>query len=598
MKKTMRFFSLVIAIFMICSLTTAAFATEVHAHSITINNKYDGYEYTAYEIFQGNLGADGIMVNIVWGKDVDSEGLMTALKQENAFKDCKTARDVADVLSTNSTTDNPTAVRFAEIAAEYVSGGKVAEKETTAYVIKPLTDGYYLVVNTKVPEGENTTVSRYMLQVVRDVHVDHKGTYPTVTKKILENNEKTDINEASMGQVVTYQIVGTLPTNIADYNTYFYWFRDTLSEGLTYNDDITILMDLDGSSATKEDSYDVTKYFAIFVDGGDGADTEIHASITDLLTLDNQDGVGAITSKTKFIINYTATLNEYAVIDGPNPNTVDLVYSNNPNVDGTPSTTPPEEPEEPTDKPTPPSYTGETPDATVKTYTTELRVAKVDGQGKPLTGAEFKLTGDGVITNVITRKVLTKVSDTEKAPDGATMYYLLKDGTYTENAPVADDPATENVNEDNSGSYVANDDGTITKNWFLKVVAEVVTKSDTTPVQAYVGDDGMLHFTGLGAGEYTLTETTAPSGYNSIDPMEFTIEFAVNDNTKEVEWSCNERSFTYDDGEFAFYTTVINTKGNTLPTTGGVGTTLFYVFGGLLFAGAAVLLITKKRMAV
>jgi LPXTG-motif cell wall-anchored protein len=42
--------------------------------------------------------------------------------------------------------------------------------------------------------------------------------------------------------------------------------------------------------------------------------------------------------------------------------------------------------------------------------------------------------------------------------------------------------------------------------------------------------------------------------------------------------------------------TVQNLKGNTLPTTGGIGTTIFYVLGGLLMAAAVVLLITKKRV--
>ena len=43
--------------------------------------------------------------------------------------------------------------------------------------------------------------------------------------------------------------------------------------------------------------------------------------------------------------------------------------------------------------------------------------------------------------------------------------------------------------------------------------------------------------------------------------------------------------------------TVVNKSGTVLPETGGIGTTLFYVFGGLLFVGAAVLLVTKKRMS-
>ena len=597
MKKTMRFISLVIAVFMICSLTTAAFAADNHdSHTINIYNSQSGYEYTAYKVFTGDLGADGVLANIEWGSDIDTVKLINALKAEDAFKDCEDAEDVANVLSANSATDNPTAIRFAEIVADCVSAaGTPAAPVDGVYKINGLTDGYYLVVNTKTPDGAvNTTVSRYMLQVVRDVHVDHKGTFPTVTKKILEGSEKVNVNEASIGEVVNYQIMGTLPSNIADYDSYFYWFRDTLSKGLTYNGDIQILMDLDGSSTTSTDTYDVTQYFAIYVKGGNGADTEIHASVTDALALDNLSTVtGTISGHTRFVISYTATLNEYAVVDGPNPNTIDLVYSNNPNDDGTPSTEPPTPPETPTEEPKPTVPTGKTPESKVETYTTQLIVEKVDGQGKILKGAEFELTGTGVYTTIVTKQVLTDTT-AEPAPEGATMYYLLKDGTYTETAPVTvDDPSTPDINEINTDSYVKNADDSISKNWYLKDVKTPITVSENVTVKAFVGDNGLVTFTGLGAGKYTLSETTTPSGFNTIDDIKFEIFF--NDETKT--WSVDHSDINFNAANHYFWTTVVNVKGNTLPSTGGIGTTIFYIFGGLMVAGAAVLLITKKRMA-
>ena len=115
-------------------------------------------------------------------------------------------------------------------------------------------------------------------------------------------------------------------------------------------------------------------------------------------------------------------------------------------------------------------------------------------------------------------------------------------------------------------------------------------------------------FKGLDDGEYTLTETVTPEGYNTIDP----ITFNVNAN-HEINWDgtgnrsallesltgnkgTGEITFTSDKGTGALTTDIINKSGTVLPSTGGMGTTVFYVVGGGLMAVAVVLLVTKKRM--
>ena len=89
-----------------------------------------------------------------------------------------------------------------------------------------------------------------------------------------------------------------------------------------------------------------------------------------------------------------------------------------------------------------------------------------------------------------------------------------------------------------------------------------------------------LVLNGLDAGIYSLEETKAPDGYNKlIDPVTVTI-------SKEGAVSPAENGIVY----------VSNNAGATLPSTGGMGTTLFYVLGGGLMVAAVVLLVTKKRM--
>ena len=120
-------------------------------------------------------------------------------------------------------------------------------------------------------------------------------------------------------------------------------------------------------------------------------------------------------------------------------------------------------------------------------------------------------------------------------------------------------------------------------------------------------DDGTsFTFKGLDDGKYILTETQTPNEYNSIDPIEFTVNA---DHT--ITWDGTNRtgvltSLTGNqaDGKITFapkednselVTNVVNKKGSTLPSTGGIGTTIFYVVGAILMVGAAVLLITKRR---
>lgn len=136
-------------------------------------------------------------------------------------------------------------------------------------------------------------------------------------------------------------------------------------------------------------------------------------------------------------------------------------------------------------------------------------------------------------------------------------------------------------------------------------------KGDTTKVIAAVKSEDGVRFTfkGLDDGEYTLTETVTPEGYNTIEP----ITFNVNAN-HEITWEGTGdrntllKSLTGNQvtGKITFaenanvngslVTDIINKSGTVLPSTGGMGTTVFYVVGGGLMAVAVVLLVTKKRM--
>lgn len=119
-----------------------------------------------------------------------------------------------------------------------------------------------------------------------------------------------------------------------------------------------------------------------------------------------------------------------------------------------------------------------------------------------------------------------------------------------------------------------------------------------------VGED-MTTFTwsGLDDGDYKLVETTTPAGYNTIADIEFTISAGHVDgdspylNTLSGNVTSGTATFTAVVNDGSLSTDVVNNSGTQLPSTGGIGTTIFYVLGSVLVIGAAVLLVTKKRMS-
>ena len=93
-----------------------------------------------------------------------------------------------------------------------------------------------------------------------------------------------------------------------------------------------------------------------------------------------------------------------------------------------------------------------------------------------------------------------------------------------------------------------------------------------------------------------MKETTTPSGYNTCPVM--TIQVSAEPNHVEAADHASA-SVTYTmtvDGAATAENEILNQVGATLPSTGGMGTTLFYVIGSILVIGAVVLLVSKKRM--
>lgn len=126
------------------------------------------------------------------------------------------------------------------------------------------------------------------------------------------------------------------------------------------------------------------------------------------------------------------------------------------------------------------------------------------------------------------------------------------------------------------------------------------TEAEATVVTT--GADGKFAFIGLNAGNYQLVETAAPAGYNKpANPFELKILITVEGSKdlakiSNVKVDLGSEQHTGDPATGVTSVMVRNTAGTTLPSTGGIGTTIFYVLGSILVVGAVVLLVSKKRM--
>ena len=128
---------------------------------------------------------------------------------------------------------------------------------------------------------------------------------------------------------------------------------------------------------------------------------------------------------------------------------------------------------------------------------------------------------------------------------------------------------------------------------------------DSVANENKIGDElttgSTFTWTGLEAGKYILVETTVPAGYNKAANIEFTITCTepgtVAAATDEAAWASDNAAIVLNDEKAGtFKGEVENKTGSLLPETGGIGTTIFYIVGLALMLGAAILLITKKRM--
>lgn len=458
-----------------------------------------------------------------------------------------------------------TGVNAVNVDADYT----LITSTDTGSISQNVQQGYYLIVQSVA--SDKNAYSMILVSTADSAEggltVSLKRNVPTLEKKVKDINDSKvddvttngdwqDSADYDLGDKVPFQLTGTMPQNIAAYSTYKYVFHDSLSKGLTLDEDSIKVYVKNGDTETElakategASGYTVTTSndSTPAVNSTEKTEftgaTNFSVSFADLKTA-RAAGNGTITldKDSKIIVRYTATVNENAVIGSKgNPNEANLEFSNNPDYSG--ETQP----------------TGTTPNDRVIVFTYEVDINKIDDSAakKPLSGAKFKLE--------------------KKVPD-----------LYTEGAQKGQQKTDASGNKLYKWEQIGGE------------IAATEVKDGST-VKSYTAP-----FLRVDDGTYRLTETVAPTGYTPIAPKEFTITASHDTNsvdpkltsfkltgltTSAIEQNTNPSGIASAD--------IVNTKGTGLPSTGGMGTVLLYVAGIAVFvlAGATLVMALRRRNA-
>jgi fimbrial isopeptide formation D2 family protein/LPXTG-motif cell wall-anchored protein len=620
MKKTKRIAAMIAALAMMATMavpfTMTASAAEVNVKvqtdgTLTNNDgenprpDADGisHTYTAYEIFKGEnvwtstdstdssigefkFNITGLGGGVNWST---TDGL---LKDGSDFMNLKPDgnKTIAQVIAALGTgaTDAQKAAAIARVIGDNIATGspeadelaKIFEKAKTGEGTKIPTDGvrmaegYYLVTDSYTDGANNDAVSKFILQVaknddktgnVKDIVIVPKKSYPTVEKKVKEDDKTVtgtpindtnttekwnDVADYDIGEAVPFKLYGTMPATLADYKAYYYKFTDNL--GTQFDQPTTITINVEDTTLTATWNSATSEYTV-----ADDTGTNCRVAWKDnTLTIDfeNIKAYTGVTTSTVVTVEYTAVLNANANIGLPGQeNAVNLTYSNNPNFEYKPNINDdkPDVPKDdngtPDDTTDDKEKTDKTPDDKVIVFTYELDVNKIDGTTKGnLPGAVFN----------------------------------LKKGTKF-------------AKVDSNGKFLA---------W---VDAAVTDAQGTTSLTSDA--NGLFTVSGIDEGAYSLVEVTPPTGYNPLTaPITVTISATTENNQAwafeptsaltEIKLNDEVQDEGTTDGKRGHVALEVeNNKGTELPSTGGMGTILFYTVGGIMVVGAGVVLVTKKR---
>ncbi|MCD8187601.1 MAG: isopeptide-forming domain-containing fimbrial protein [Ruminococcus sp.] len=389
----------------------ASLPTSAREYQITISTTAEddttvtNNAYTAYRIFDVSLyDADkSAYTYIIPTVDplLSLEEIIAAAETAGATASSITTMDGLSAWLTDSTRTEAEIRAFADalwatLSTKAITPGTTANTYTSdsSNVIDTETAGYFLVAGSSNLATGETIASLVALTTTDPTQtINPKLTAPTLDKQVEEDGTYGDYASSQIGDTVNYKITTTMPdpAYVQQFGTngdeYSYVIHDTMSEGLTFNDNIVITI----GSTTISDSY-----YILTLDPNTSDDCTFEIDFDMAAIIENYPTVSV--SGADIVVTYTCTLNDKAAVasttdsDASNVNGAKLEYSNNP-YDTTTTTTPEEQ---------------------VYDWSFYETITKVNGDGDYLAGAEFEIyDGDNNLLYFL------------KADDGSETYTVV-----------------------------------------------------------------------------------------------------------------------------------------------------------------------------
>ena len=330
---------------------TMAFAEGVANGSVTITNA-NGNEtnFKGYKIFDANVVKDEndqtLVSNITWANDKVETAVTEEIKKIDPNASITTAQDAADwiktyVTDTNETTSVESGSAAYKIAAAVaaVTGleGSSGYATTSKGAANNLSHGYWLFVTDAATVTGVEAGTAPIFTVVGDeaINITEKTSIPTVDKEVFEGGNWGKVSDSYIGEKVEYKLTGSVASNIDTFTKYEYTFQDHLSVGLEADkNSVKVTINDTVIQPTKVDLAETVN-----ASGDPTGGHDLSISFTDLKAAAKDAGV-TLKGDSKVVVTYKAKLTEKAEYTAAgNTNDVKLVYSNNPMVDGTGTST-------------------------------------------------------------------------------------------------------------------------------------------------------------------------------------------------------------------------------------------------------------------
>lgn len=314
-----KLFALALSMMMVLAMAVPAFAAEGDPkYSITVsaqspNVSIKGNEFSAYKLF-----------DVKYNEGATSFAYTVASEFSEFTYAGKSGAELVKYVG-ELTKDSDELNAFAQAALKYATDNNIAAKgkvtvTDTNNLIALNEPGYYLVAGTATADGNKTVTAACSLTTTKptaDIKV--KADAPKLDKVIEEGDTDKEGASADIGSTVDFKLTSKVP-DMTGYSAYKYIVHDTMSSGLTFNNDIVVKI---GEKTLTAEEYTLT------VPGADGETFTI--DIKNFISYNKGDDI---------VITYSATVNENALNTSFETNTANLEYSNNPNDTSDTETTP------------------------------------------------------------------------------------------------------------------------------------------------------------------------------------------------------------------------------------------------------------------